>query len=157
MMRSTSAEPTFCSLLYWLSLQQWLFFNKPSYDGRCEVTENCTSKKNWGCFVCSLKIVNTVLWNNRVSLIKLSDILKNGSKNFSRPSSSWVIEQNNTYLACFYQELKNCLTFWNFNTFLSFSVNLLKDAYIVLLKKKKWSFWESTQNLLSLIWDVVSH
>ena len=40
--------------------------------------ENCTPNKNWACLVGYLKIINTFLKNNMITLNKLSEKLKSG-------------------------------------------------------------------------------
>ena len=56
---------------------------------------NFTPNQKLACFVLYLKIINTFLLFFSAFYDKLSKELKNSIKIFSRPSGSWIIDQNN--------------------------------------------------------------
>ena len=59
------------------------------------VRGNCTPSQNWAYFVCCLKIMNTFFWKNDMSILKQTILeTQKWHSNFSRPSNSWVLDQN---------------------------------------------------------------
>ena len=74
------------------------------------------------CFVLYLKIINTFLKNN----IFIVNCPRNSK--ISRPSSSWVIDQNNILTVLIHnskKKKKKHFAYWNFNKILSSLDNLL--------------------------------